>query len=94
MARQHSQLEKAQGAQVIGPHQCLNGAHASLLGIAWPTDHVPNRAQRLGKRRTNTGSGRLRPKRTEYNRDHDIPEQNAGDSVAKDREIGRGRVAL
>jgi hypothetical protein len=57
MARQHSQLEESQGAQVIGPHQRLNGAHASLRGIAWPTDNFTDRAQRIGNRRTNGGPG-------------------------------------
>src|ERR1700733_12529613 len=57
VARQHSQLEEAESAQVIGPRQCLNSAHARLLGTAWLTDHLPNRAQRRGKRRTNAGPG-------------------------------------
>jgi hypothetical protein len=57
MAGQHPQLEEAQGVQVIGPHQCSNGAQVRLHGIAWLTYHVANRAQRLGKRRTYPGPG-------------------------------------
>jgi hypothetical protein len=57
MVRQHSQLEQAQGAQVIGAHQRLNRAHASFARIERPTDYFRNRAQRIGQRRPDTGSG-------------------------------------